>query len=155
MGAQERTHLFFISVHTVTEEEEEEEEVRVRFHLGCKWDISALLCLQTEEGRDGWRAVWGCRRRVGARWRSVKERLKEAGGSTARQQGDGWEGGKGRIEASVVRAQRASYWMKMGDTGPGGGEEGVGGVVYGWQIAALERNWAPSMQREWRGGRQQ
>lgn len=40
MGAQERTHLFFISVHTVTEEEEEKEEeevtVRVCFHLGCK-----------------------------------------------------------------------------------------------------------------------
>lgn len=41
MGAQERTHLFFISVHTVTEEEGEGERegeaaARVRFHLGCK-----------------------------------------------------------------------------------------------------------------------
>ena len=60
MGAQERTHLFFISVHTVTEEEEEEEEevtVRVHFHLGCKWDISLLLRLQMTEGRERWRCV--------------------------------------------------------------------------------------------------
>lgn len=46
---------------------------------------------------------------------------------TAGEQGDRWERERGRCQARVIRAQRVSYWMTMGDAGRGG----EGGVCAG------------------------
>lgn len=41
-----------------------------------------------------------------------------------------------KCKASVIRAQRASYWMTMGDAGPGGWW-GVGGELGSQQAARV------------------
>lgn len=152
MGAQERTHLFFISVHTVTGAGGGWGAlVKVHFHLGCKWDIFGPSFANDRKGRWGEGGSvclrsWCARRRNG-----VLKKSERRGSQTAGEQGDKWEGERGRCQASVIRAQCVFYWMTRGD-GDGGRVVAQG---HGWQIAALEGNWAPSMRQEWRGGKQQ
>lgn len=89
---------------------------------------------------------WCAGRRSG-----MLKKSERRGSQTAGEQGDKWEGERGRCQASVIRAQCVFYWMTRGD-GDGGRVVAQG---HGWQIAALEGNWVPSMRQEWRGGKQQ
>lgn len=148
MGAQERTHLFFISVHNMTEgwgggRVVDGVMVSVYFHLGCKWDVFGP---SLRGGAGNARLSSGCTRRCNG----VLKKSERRGSQTAGEQGDKWQAERGRCQASVIRAQCVFRWMTRGD---GGGLAVAQG--HGWQIAALEGNWAPSMQREWQGGKQQ
>lgn len=106
---------------------------RRRWRWGC---VSTLVVNETSlrsfvfkwqrGGRSGWVCVWGVGARGDAVW--CLKKVSERGGSpTAGEQGDRWERERGRCEASVIRAQRASYWTATGEAG----RRGRGGVRRG------------------------